>query len=197
MKQCKYTGQSFTGCPLRVTLPKIVVVDQLVNVNFGIDFMGKPKQLKYIVKECAISDVLGNTASVRPENKDNFSTTAMRTNQAVTIRANNILKEFTLVITLLTGDGDRVEVSYLHDKAGTISLKMVTVGEMTEEEKAWFFNMLIHAQEDHHDRGEHHKETEPPVVVEREDEEFVKALSSELRFLKNNGGKKVEIKYGK
>lgn len=196
MKQYKYTGQSFAGCPLRVTLPKIVVVDQLVNINFGVDFMGKPKQLKYIIKECAISDVLGNTASVRPENKDNLSTTAMRTNQAVTIRANNILKEFTLVITLLTGDGDRVEVSYLHEKTGAVSLKMVAVGTMTNEEQAWFFEMLIQAQEATINAAPAATPPHPPVIVEREVEEFVKALSSELRFLKNNGGKKHKVTDG-
>ena len=197
MKQYKYQGTSLSGCPLRVLLPKIVVVNHMVNVSFGVDFIDKPKLLKYIVKECRVSDALGNSASTQPENSSNFHTTAMRTNQTVTINTNNnFLKEITLVISLFTETGDCVEVTYLHNKSGIMSLKAAAVSEMSDEDKAWFVEMLLRTQEEHQERVKHEKESEQPIIVEREADEFVKALSSELRFLKNNGGKKHKVTDG-
>lgn len=197
MLQHKYQGASFSDCPLRVLLPTIVIVNQMVTINFGVDFKDKTKQHKYVVKECHIADALGHSVSVQPGNHTNFHTTATRTNQSVAINTpSNFLKEFTLVITLLTEAGDCVEATYLHDRFGVVLLKTVAVSEMSDEDKAQFLEMLLKAQGDHQERVGREKEPEQPVVTEREVEEFVQALSGELRFLKSNGGKKHKVTDG-
>lgn len=198
MKNYKSIKQGFGACPFSVMLPKITVVEPFINIEFSISFMGKPNPTKYVVKECAVTDRLGNKAVVNLEGQHNF---LGNIKPKVVVDEKRLLKSsFNLVITILTMDGDSVDVTYLFERNKPLILKSVAIADMTEEEKNLFmkvFNAAIEQAENLGNSTSNKKGDKNNTPLNHEFDEYVGAISNELFFLKHNGGKKHKVTDGR
>lgn len=191
MKNYKSVKQSFGDCPLTIILPKITIAEPFINIEFSVSFMGKPHPVKYVFSECTVTDKLGNKAVVKPDGQSNFLGNKKHT---AVIEGKRLLKSsFTLVIAILTINGERVDVTYQYEKNKPTILKSVAISDMTDEEKHLFMSMFKITDEQK--KG---KEKENSYKKEEFDfNEYVDAVSSEMYFLKNNGGKKYKVTDGR
>lgn len=198
MKNYKSIKQGFDACPFSVMMPKITVVEPFINIEFSISFMGKPNPTKYVVKECAVTDRLGNKAFVNLEGQHNF---LGNIKPKAVIDEKRILKSsFNLVITILTIGGDSVDITYCYEKNKPLILKSVAIAAMSESEKDLFVRMLNTAIEQAKDLGDSDsdKKVHDKIIPQNHDfDEYVKAISAELFFLKHNGGKKHKVTDGR
>ena len=148
MKKYKSVQQTFSDCPFKVMLPKITIVEPFINIEFSVSFIGKSQPVKYMVKECTVTDKLGNVSTVNPKGQSNF---LGDTKTTVVIEERRLLKSsFTLVITILTMDGDSVDVTYFCERNKQSILKSIAISDMTEQEKDLFmseFNAAVEQME--------------------------------------------------
>lgn len=191
MKNYKSVKQSFGDCPLTIILPKITIAEPFINIEFSVSFMGKPHPVKYVFSECTVTDKLGSKAVVKPDGQSNFLGNKKHT---AVIEEKRLLKSsFTLVITILTINGERFDVTYQYEKNKPTILKSVAISDMTDEEKHLFMSMFKIA-----DKQKKDKEKEKSSKKEKFNfNEYVNAVSSEMYFLKNNGGKKYKVTDGR
>lgn len=198
MKNYKSIKQGFGACAFSVMLPKITIVEPFVNIEFSISFMGKPHPTKFIVKECSVTDKLGNVATVQLEGQNNFLSNIK---PKVVVDEKRLLKSFfTIVITILTMDGDSVDVTYLYERNKPLVLKSVAIADMTEEEKDLFMNVFNAAIEQAEELGHstsNKNGDKNNTPQNHEFDEYVGAISNELFFLKHNGGKKHKVTDGR
>lgn len=193
MREYKSVKKSFEDCSFSITLPKIIVVDPYINVNFSVGFAGKNGPVKYMIKECMVIDRSKNKVVIIPEYQNNFTGPKKH---SIVIDDNKLDKRrFTLTITVLTMNGEAVEATYLKDGNLPIRFQSASKADMTEEEKALFLKELD---------GKCKKPVspEPPVLPvppehKHDMDEYIEAVSSELRFLKHNGGKKYKVTNGR
>lgn len=196
MRNFKSISQSFSDCPFKIMLPQMTETEHFLKFNISISFIGKPHPVKYVIKECRIIDSLGNIIITNPDDCSNFIS---ETKKTVIINERDFIKEsFTLVLSVLTVYGEYIEVTYIYKRNMPVVLKSVAIGDMTKEEKDLFVKIYTESKEKT-------KHTEAAVAPERikEDQsnqyclsEFVDAVSSELYFLKNDGGKKHKVTEG-
>ena len=195
MKQMKnYISQenSFKNAPFILTLPTITTKEPFIYVDFKVMFLGKPKPIKYVLKECNVTDKLGNSVSFPFDGLNNFFSNPK---PSVTIEAKKLLKTtLTLVITVLTEDKHSVDVTYYYERNKPLVLKKVDVANMTEEEKKLFVAVFNYAKTKHNNSGE--PEQLGAVPSAHNFDEYINAVLSEMFFLKNNGGKKYKVTDG-
>lgn len=140
MKNYKSVKQSFGDCPFTIIIPKITIAEPFINIEFSVSFIGKPHPIKYVFSECTVTDKLGNKAVVKPDGQSNFLGNKKHT---VVIEGKRLLKSyFTLVITILTIDCERVDVTYQYEMNKPTILKSVAISDMTDEEKHLFMSMF-------------------------------------------------------
>ncbi|MGN0490200.1 AAA domain-containing protein [Ruminococcus sp.] len=191
MKKYKSVRQSFGDCPFTIILPKITIAEPFISIEFFVSFIGKPHPIKYVFSECTITDKLGNKAVVKPDGQSNFL--GNKKHNAVIEEKRLLKSSFTLVISILKIDGERVDVTYQYEKNKPIILKSVAISDMTDEEKHLFMSMFNIA-----DKQKKEKEKEKVGKKEKLNfNEYVDAVSSEMYFLKNNGGKKYKVTDGR
>lgn len=198
MKKYKSVQQNFSDCPFKVMLPKITVVEPFINIEFSISFIGKSHPVKYMVKECSVTDKLGNIATVNPKGQSNFLGIAKST--AVIDERRLLKSSFTIVITILTMDGDSVDVTYFYERNKPLLLKSIAIADMTEQEKDLFmleFNAAIEQAEVIGNENTNKKENQHEPPQNHDFDKYVDAISSELFFLKHHGGKKHKVTDGR
>lgn len=191
MENYKSVKQSFGDCPFTIILPKISIIEPFINIEFSVSFIGKPHPVKYVFSKCTVTDKLGNKAVDKPDRQSNFLGNKKHT---AVIEEKRLLKSsFTLVITILTIDGERVDVTYQYEKNKPTILKSVAISDMIDEEKHLFMSMFNIA-----DKQKKDKEKEKAGKKEKLNfNEYVDAVSSEMYYLKNNGGKKYKVTDGR
>ena len=198
MKKYKSVQQTFSDCPFKVMLPKITIVEPFINIEFSISFIGKSHPVKYMVKECTVTDKLGNISAVNPKGQSNFLGNAKST---AVIEERRLLKSsFTLVITILTMDGDSVDVTYFCERNKPTLLKSIAIADMTEQEKDLFmseFNAAVEQMEAMGNEASGKKEKKQNSPQNHDFDKYIDAISSELFFLKHHGGKKHKVTDGR
>ena len=198
MRHYKYVYTSFERCPFSVILPKIKVIAPYVNAEFLISFKGKHSRIKYIVSECSVSDMLGHKASAKLEGESNFHDKIKHT---AAIEVSGFLSsQFTLIITILTAVGEVLDVTYIYDRGKPLLLKSVAVADMPETEKEFFsttFNSVVEQVKLGFDSTSNKKNDNGVLPQNHSFDEYISALSSELFFLKQNGGKKYKVSDGR
>lgn len=192
MKTYKSVRHSFKDCPFTIILPKVSVTDAQIHISFNVNFIGKSKPVKYIVKECVVTDTLGNKACAEPN--ENLS---LRGNikQDLIAQAKPLLKsQLTIAITIFTIDGDCIDVTYQYRKNENLTLERVALSDMTEDDKNYFMSTLNLST----------KQNKVEIVnrnsistTKNDFDEYIDALSNEMYFLKNNGGQKHKITDGR
>lgn len=202
MKNYKSVKQSFRDCPFTVVLPKVVIVEPFINLEFSVSLADKPQKVKYLVKQCFVTDKFDNSVTVKPEGQSNF---LQKMKHTIVLEGENILKgSFTFVITILTMNGLSVDITYsyekyFYDKYKTVILKSVAIADMTEEEKEFFsasFNSSVKQLEA---IGYERKDNQEKCYSyhNHDFDAYVGAVTSELNFLKYNGGKKHKVTDGR
>ncbi len=197
MKKYINVSRSFSKSPLSVILPKVMIVEPFIKLEFSISFMGKPQPIKYVIKQCSVRDKFGNCSVVKPEGETNFFGMAKH---IVVLENKKILKSsFSFVITILTINGISVDVSYNYGSNKTVMLESVAIAEMSEDEKDFFFSIYSSQVKQVDIVGvESEKKRENNYISHNHDfDSYIGALSSELYFLKYNGGKKHKVTDGK
>ena len=198
MKKYKSVQQNFNDCPFKIMLPKITIVEPFINIEFSISFIGKSHPVKYMVKECTVTDKLGNVSSVNPKGQSNLLGNSKST---VVIEERRLLKSsFTLVITILTMDGDSVDVTYFCERNKQSILKSIAIADMTGQEKDLFmseFNAAVEQMEEMGNEDSAKKEKEQNSPQNHDFDKYIDAISSELFFLKHHGGKKHKVTDGR
>ena len=198
MKKYKSVQQNFNDCPFKIMLLKITIVEPFINIEFSVSFIGKSHPVKYMVKECTVTDKLGNVSTVNPKGQSNF---LGDTKTTVVIEERRLLKSsFTLVITILTMDGDSVDVTYFCERNKQSILKSIAIADMTEQEKDLFiteFNTAVEQMETigNEPSGNKAKAQAPPQ--NHDFDKYIDAISSELFFLKHHRGKKHKVTDGR
>lgn len=140
MENYKSVKQSFGDCPFTIILPKITIAEPFINIEFSVSFIGKPHPVKYVFSECTVTDKLSNKAVVKPDGQSNFLGNKKHT---AVIEEKRLLKSsFTLVISILTIDGERVDVTYQYEKNKPTILKTVAISDITDEEQHLFMYMF-------------------------------------------------------
>ena len=192
MKHYKSIKQNFEDCPFNITLPKIIVVKQFINIGFAIHFKKKTPYSKYLVKKCTITDKVGYKANVPLEGQNNF---LGNKNPEVHVNDEQLLNDFfTFVVNVLTMDGNSVDVTYSYAKNTTVKLKSVAVADMTEDEKDFFQKTLMSPIKPVPVPPD--PTPLPPEPSTHKLIKYINAISCELYFLKNHGGKKYKVTDG-
>lgn len=198
MKNYKSVKQGFGDCPFSIILPKITVVEPFMNMEFSINFNGKPHAIKYIIKRCVVTDILGNKVTVSLNEQHNF---LGNVKHRIVVEEKKLFKSsFTFIITILTINGDSVDITYRYEKNKPIILKSVSIADMTEDEKHIFakiFNSAMNQAENLGGLKSNKTEKYKPIQQCYDFDEYVDAISSELFFLKHNGGKKHKVTDGR
>ena len=196
MKKYKSIQSNFNDCPFSIFLPKVTIVDAFVNIDFSVSFVGKSHPLKYMVHECTVSDKLRTKNSVKVDNVSNFINNAKA---VVTVEDKKLYKRsFEFVISILTMDGDSVDITYLYEQNKPMMLKSVAIADMTDKEKDIFISAFEVAMDELAAKNStDNKQKKEASPTNHDFDEYIKALSSELAFLKHNGGKKHKVTDGR
>ncbi len=198
MRNFRSIRQSFNDCPFKMTVPKTTIVEPFLNIDIHISSAGKPQTIKYVIKECRIIDKLRNDITVTIEEPSNFVDNNKKT---VIINEKNLMKkDFMLIVCVLTQVGDYVEVTYVYERNKPTILKSVAVGAMTEDEENLFSEIFEKSQKKIHEAVNDQKKIEKDDLHKASNndlQDYVEALSSEMFFLKNNGGKKHKVTDGR
>lgn len=196
MKQYKTIQSNFNDCSFKILMPKVTIVGAFVNIDFSLSFVGKSHPIKCMVHECSIIDRMGNKTTVTPKGVSNFLGSAKA---MVTIEDKKLFKRsFEFVIGILTMDGDSVDVTYRYELNRPIILKSVAIVDMSEKEKDLFMDAFEAAMEQmvaENNANNKQEQKEPPA--NHDFDEYIKAVSCELSFLKHNGGKKHKVTDGR
>ena len=198
MRNFKSIKQSFSDCSFKMMLPKTTIVEPFLNIDISISFIGKPRSIKYVIKECRVIDKLRNDITARPDDSSNFISDTKKT---VVINEKNLMKrDFTLIVSVLTMNGEYVEVTYIYERNQPTLLKSVAIGDMTEAEKDLFMQVFEESKE----KAKYAEDTSRSEETKKENhlnnhdfDDYINAISSELFFLKNNGGKKHKVTDGR
>lgn len=190
MKNYISQENSFKKAKFSLTLPKITTAEPFINIDFQVIFLGKTKSA-YVLKECCITDKLGNSVVFPFDGLNNFF--GNHPKPSVAIEAKKLLKtSLTVVITLLTSDKLTVDVTYYYERNKPVVLKNVAIANMTEEEKKLFYIVYKKEEELKNVDGK----TPPPLSPTHDFDEYIDAVYSEMFYLKNNGGKKYKVTDG-
>lgn len=188
MRKFRSVQYSFTDCPFKMNLPKITAAEPYLNIDFSVSFSGK-KVTKYIALGCKVTDNLGNCAFAESDNKTNF---IEGNKHAIAINDAKLRKtSFEFVLSFLVMSGDYVEVKYVFEKNKIYILKSVSIADMTEEEKNTFMKALNSAIKQVKDeKAESVSQKDQGFnEINHDFDSYINAISSELFYLKNNGGK--------
>ncbi len=197
MKNYKSFDQNFKACPFSIMLPKITVIEPFINIEFSISFIGKVKPTKYVIKECIVVDKLGNKAEANLEVRHNFlSDTKLK---AVIDEKRLLKSSFTLVISIITREGDFVDITYHYEKDKPLALKSVAIADISEDERKLFlqvFNEVIEQAQAMKKSNSHKDEKETTAHQNHDFDDYVDAVSHELYYLKHHGGKRHKVTDG-
>lgn len=197
MKEYKSVKQNFSDCPFSIMLPKVKNLDPFTDIEFSVGFFGKPNSIKYLIYKCELIDKLGNRAFINPKGQSNF---LGKTKVKIALETDKLLKNaFEIIITVFTINGDAIDVTYFYEKDSPILLKRVAMSDMTADEKNYFaekFNLIIEEAKMIGDITLPQKKNNTFEKVNDNLEVYSEAISKELFFLKNSGGKKHKVTDG-
>lgn len=197
MKEYKSVKQNFSDCPFSIMLPKVTNLDPFTDIEFSVGFFGKPNSIKYLIYKCELIDKLGNRVYINPKGQSNF---LGKTKVKITLETDKLLKNaFEIIIRVFTINGEAIDVTYFYEKNKLIILKSVAICDMNVDEKKYFvekFNLIIEAAKMTGDITLPQKKNNTFEKSNNNLEEYVEAISKELFFLKNSGGKKHKVTDG-
>ena len=195
MREYRTIDSNFKNCSFKLFLPKVTFVGEYINIDFTVSSRRMDAGFRYIVKNCEIIDKFGVSRIFELNNCSNFSRDIR---QMISIDGEKILKsEFSFILNILTKDGESVFVKYFYKKDSQVILKSVSISDITNEEEEYFmsaFRLALErlAIENNEDSYENNAER----IDNPDFKDYVKAISDEIDYLKNNGGQLHKVSNG-
>lgn len=193
-KKYKSVEPTFKESPFRIIYPKITVAGSFVSFDFKVDFQDKTNKTKFVFNRFTIIDKFSRKASVEPEDQNNLfggSKCLAMVDGSLVYKGS-----FKIVVSFITMDGISIDVAYAYEGKNPVRLTSVSIADMTAEDKKEFASIFNANVEKLSNIGEL---TTGNTISEPEYHDFddyITAISQELFFLKNNGGKKYKATDG-
>ena len=194
MRSFKSIRRSFADCPFSINQPDVTFVEPYIHVSLILNFFGKSQRTKYMIYECRLTGANGSVI----ESVDNDSNFNGHTKHTIIIK-NGTSTKFTLIIGFITIKGDYIEVTYAFEKNHPVILKSVCIDKMTMHEKSIFIDALNEVVAAENTKNAAKREAIPTQEEQQFNHDFdsyINAVSNEMIYLKNNGGKKHKVTDG-
>lgn len=198
------TLTSFSGCPFKITVPDVHVVDGAVNIGF--DILTKVgSRVDVVVDSAHLTDKLGRDYDYYVYHAYKPGGPAKKA-ISVEIPINGkqfLLSDSTIVLGFICNDGKYYEVTYTSKRDTGIRIKDISVRLITQEENDRFEDaMLEYWDPDEPEAGgeeagpdEDGDENNDTITIPQI-EEYKKAVLREKYYLQQEGGRKYKLSNG-